>query len=95
MKFLEKYNFNKEDIKEFLCITPKKLIDLIESEKDLVEVNLKYFTSLGINTYREIFINYPDMFLMDASDFKNVFDKYDKDSLIAKLNKNFKIVEYL
>ena len=95
MKFLEKYGFNKEDINEFLEKTPELLIDDIKKEKDLIEVNLEYIESLGIDTYREIFINYPSIFFMDASVFKEMFDKYDRDSLIEKLNKNFRIVEFL
>ena len=95
MKFLEKYGFNKEDINEFLEKTPELLINDIKKEKDLIEVNLEYIESLGIDTYREIFINYPSMFFMDASVFKEMFDKYDRDSLIEKLNKNFRIVEFL
>ena len=31
MKFLEKYNFNKEDIAEFLNNSPKKLINLVKA----------------------------------------------------------------
>ena len=95
MKFLEKYGFNKEDINRFLEITPEAMIKELTKEKDLVEVNLKYISSLGIDTYREIFINYPSMFFMDASVFKETFDKYEKDSLVEKLNKNYRIVEYL
>ena len=95
MKFLEKYGFNKEDINKFLEITPPKMIEELKKEKDLIEVNLSYISSLGIDTYRDIFINYPSMFFMDASVFKETFDKYDRESLIDKLNKNFRIVEFL
>lgn len=95
MKFLEKYDFNKEDIDEFISITPEKVLNAIKKEKDLIEENLKFIKSLGINTYREIFIHYADMFFMDASTFKELFNKYEKDSLIEKLNANYKVVEYL
>jgi len=95
MKFLEKYDFEKEDIEEFVNNTPKKLMNSIKKFQDLVEINLGYLKGLEINTYKEIFIDYPDMFFMDPSNFKGIFDKYEKESLIEKLNSNYKIVEYL
>ena len=95
MKFLEKYGFTKEDIDEFIDNTPKKMQEAIEQNSELVEVNLKYVKDLGTSVYKEIFINYPDMFLMDASNFSEMFSKYETDELIERLNNNFKLVEYL
>lgn len=95
MNFLEKYDFAKEDIEEFMNNTPKKVLDLLTKHGDLVETNLKFIKDLGTNVYKEIFINYPDMFLMDASNFAQKFSQYETDELIASLNNNFKVVEYL
>lgn len=95
MSFLKDYGFLDEDIEELLNITPKKVIDVLNEHENLVKVNLEYLKNLGINTYKEIFINYPDMFLMDASNFENSFAKYEKEELVEKLNTNFKIVRYL
>ncbi len=95
MNFLEKYNFTKDDIEEFINNTPKRIMDTIKDCKELVEKNLEYLTSLGIDTVVEIFTDYPDMFFLDHSTFTDIFEKYERDSLIEKLNKNYKIVEYL
>ena len=95
MKFLEKYGFDNEEIQECLDNTPKKLQDKISKHLDLVEENLKFIQGLGIDTYKEIFINYPDLFLMDASDFNKKFSQYEAEDLIERLNANFKLVEYL
>ena len=95
MKFLEEYGFDKEDIQEFIDGTPKKIADVINKNVQLVKENLGYIKKLGISTYKEIFINYPDMFLMDASNFSEMFSKYNTEELIEKLNTNFKMVEYL
>lgn len=95
MKFLEKYGFTNEDISEFENNTPKKIMDLITEHQDLVEINLEFIKKLGTNVYKEIFINYPDMFLMDASNFSGMFSQYETEELIEKLNNNFKLVEYL
>ena len=95
MKFLEKYNFNKEEIANFLNNSPKKLIDAIKENKKLVSENISYLKDLGITTYRDIFLEYYDMFLMDHSNFVEMFEKYDTKDLIDKLNKNIKVIEWL
>ena len=95
MKFLEEYDFNKEEIADFLNNSPKKLIDAIKDNKKLVSENINYLKNLGINNYQQIFLEYYDMFLMDHSNFVEVFSKYEPEDLIEKLNKNIKIVEYL
>jgi len=95
MKFLEKYDFNKADIEEFVNNSPKKLVDTIKEQKKLVGTNISYLKELGVRNYKEIFLNFYDMFLMDNSNFIEVFAKYDRDDLIDKLEKNVSIVEYL
>ena len=95
MKFLEKYDFSKEDIAEFLNNSPKKLIDGIKEHKKLVGENIKYLKDLGITNYQEVFLEYYDMFLNDHSHFVSIFSKYEPDDLVAKLNKNIKVIEYL
>ena len=95
MKFLEKYDFNKEDIADFLNNSPKKLIDAIKDNKKLVSENINYLKELGVTNYQAIFLEYYDMFLIDHSNFVDIFAKYEPEDLIEKLNKNIKIVEYL
>ncbi len=95
MKFLEKYDFTKDDIDKLIDNTPKKIMNEIKQSQKLVEKNLAYLKDLGITTYVQIFINYPDLFFMDHSNFKDMLDKYEKDSLIAKLNSNFRLIELL
>ncbi|NMA50834.1 MAG: hypothetical protein GX951_03180 [Mollicutes bacterium] len=95
MKFLEKLNFSKDNISELLENTPDALIEVIKNQKDLVTENITYLKELGVTNYQEIFIKYYDIFLIDNSNFKAIFDKYDKKDLIEKLIKNINIVEYL
>ena len=35
------------------------------------------------------------MFLLDSKTFDEIFSKYDRDDLVAKLEKNVAIMEYL
>ena len=95
MKFLEKYNFTEADINELIDNTPKKIMNAMKKSQKLVETNLEYLKNIGISTYVPIFINYPDLFFLDHSTFKAMLDKYDKDSLIEKLNANFRLIEFL
>ena len=95
MKFLEKLDFSKDDINEIVDNTPETLLNVIKSQKKLVSENINFLKELGVGNYQKIFIKYYDMFLMDSSNFKEVFSKYEKDDLVAKLNKNINIVEFL
>lgn len=95
MKFLEKYDFNKEEIADFLSNSPKALIDEVKKNKKLVSENIEYLKGLGVSNYQKIFLEYYDMFLIDHSNFVDIFSKYEPEDLIEKLNKNIRIVEYL
>ena len=95
MNFLKEFGFLDEDIKEFEGNTPEKIKETIQEHEALVKVNLGYLKKLGVETYKEIFINYPDMFLMDASNFEKSFSQYNKEEMIEKLNANYKMVTWL
>lgn len=95
MKFLEKLNFSKDEIAEIIDSTPENLLEVIKTQKKLVTENISYLKELGITNYQAIFIKYYDMFLMDNSNFKEIFEKYETADLIQKLNKNINIVEFL
>ena len=50
---------------------------------------------MGVTNLTEIFVRYHDMFLMDNSNFVEIFNKYDQKDLVSKLAKNVQIMEYL
>ena len=95
MKYLEDLGFSPEVIEEIKDNTPDKLLTVLETQKKLVSENINYLKSLGITNYQEIFVRYYDIFLMDSSNFRGVFDKYDPLDLVAKLQKNINVVEFL
>lgn len=95
MKFLEECGFLEEDIKEYEGNTPELVKKTINEHEALVKTNIDFLKNLGIKTYKEIFINYPDMFLMDASNFEKSFTQYNQEEMIEKLNANFKMVKWL
>ena len=57
MKFLEKYDFNKEEIAEFLNNSPKKLIDALKNNKNLVCENIDYLRGLGVTNFKQLFLD--------------------------------------
>jgi hypothetical protein len=95
MDYLEKYNFTKDDISSFINNVPASVVNLLEEQKKQVSNNIKYLRELGVENYKDVFLNYYEIFLNDDTIFRAIFDKYDRDDLIDKIAKNINIVEYL
>ena len=95
MKFLEKFGFQKQDIEALKENSTSSLIKELEAHKKLVSKNLEYLSKIGVTNLSEIFINYHDMFLMDNSNFEEIFKQYEPASLVEKLAKDVRIMEYL
>ena len=95
MKFLLDYDFTLEEIEKFSENVPSILLESIFNSYRLVSKNLDSLKEMGVSNYKEIFIKFYDMFLMDNSNFMNVFNKYDREDLVEKLKKNSDIVEFL
>ena len=95
MKFLEKFGFKKTDIEAIKENSTSAIIKEIEAHKKLVSKNLEYLNDMGVTNLIDIFVHYHDMFLMDNSNFVEIFNKYDQKDLVSKLAKNVQIMEYL
>lgn len=95
MKFLENLDFSKEQITTLNDNIPQELKKMSEEQKKLVINNISYLKELGIENYKEIYLKFYDMFLLDFSTFKEIFDRYEKEDLIEKLKNSVNIVEYL
>lgn len=95
MNFLEKFNFTKDEITNFENTTADVMLDTLAKSKKLVLANGDFLVKLGVTNFKEIFKNYYELFLLDHSNFVNIFNKYDRNDLIEKLAKNVAIVEYL
>lgn len=95
MNFLDKLGFSTEDINDIKANIPSLIIDQLEKASDLVTANINYLIELGVTNYKEAFMAYYDMFLMDTDAFEGVFNKYDREDLIKKIEKNVAIIEHL
>ena len=85
-------NFIEEDITNI--VSDEIRVDL-ENNADVVKANINYLKELGIENYKEVFKTYYPIFLMDPSNFQDIFNKYEIDDLIDKIKKNVAIIEYL
>lgn len=94
MEFLDKY-FDNDTIMYLNDNVPKVILEELEKEQKLVSKNISFLKDLGVSNIDYIFKNYYDMFLMDPGLFSEIFNKYDKEDLIEKLNKNLTIIEHL
>ncbi len=95
MNFLLNYGFNEEEIEVFASDIPPLLHEHILNYYKLVMENIEFLKEIGILNYKEIFIKFYDMFLMDKSNFMNIFNKYEREDLVEKINNNADIVEFL
>lgn len=95
MKFLLEYGFNEEEIQTFCANIPPLLHEQLLNSYKLVSQNLDFLKSLGVTNYKEVFEKFYDMFLMDNSNFITIFNNYEREDLLDKINTNADIVEFL
>jgi hypothetical protein len=95
MNVLSEFNFSPATTNILEVSMPDKIKLEMKEHKELVKNNISYLKEIGIENYEEVFVTFYDMFLLDASTFKAIFDKYEPDDLIAKVKKNHRIVEVL
>lgn len=95
MIFLKEVGFSEKMIKTMVKNIPELIQEQLEKYQKIVIVNIKYLQDLGITKVPEAFMNYGEMFLMNPKDFEGIFNKYDRESLIKKIEKNVAIIEHL
>ena len=95
MNYLVNLGF-PEDIVEVLSKNiPEKVIEELKKNESVVATNINCLKSLGITNHVDSFASFYNMFLIDTKTFDDIFSKYDTEDLIAKLEKNVAIMEYL
>ncbi len=95
MMYLIDLGFEEEIIKDLVDTIPNAAIEKLTENHETVTNNIKYLMELGVTNYKESFVKFYNMFLLDNEQFEEIFSKYDRDDLIAKLEKNIAIMEYL
>ncbi len=95
MMYLKELGFEDEIINVMCANIPVEAVEQLEENKSVVTDNIKYLIDLGVTNYVDAFIKFYNMFLMDVNTFEDIFSKYDREDLVAKLEKNVAIMEYL
>ena len=93
MDYLSNYGYSSDEINCIVENIPSLIKSALILNQSVVCSNLEYLIKLGIKNYKEVFNTYYDMFLMDPTKFYEVFNKYDQDDLIDKLEKNDNFIE--
>ena len=83
MNYLIDLGFDKETIELLKSTLPENTLKTFEKEQENITNNINYLKRLGVKNYTDAFIKFYNMFLLDNKD------------LIAKLEKNVAIMEYL
>lgn len=95
MKFLENYGMSAKEVEQVTANITPSILEALKNNYKLVQTNIVFLQNLGVKNLSEIFMQYYDMFLMDASNFAEIFNRYDREDLVEKIVKNVAIVEYL
>lgn len=93
--YLKDLGFSDEIIDLLNKNLPDLAISSLEKEEKVVTANINYLKDLGVHNYVDAFVNFYNMFLIDNDSFDDIFSKYDREDLVAKLEKNVAIMEYL
>lgn len=95
MNYLNKLGFSKEEVTNLENNIAEVMVKALIDNRKLVSANVEYLLDLGVKNIYEIFSSYYELFLIDHSNFMDIFNKYDREDLVEKLAKNVAIVEYL
>lgn len=93
--YLKDLGFSDEIIELLNKNLPDLAISSLEKEEKVVTANINYLKDLGVHNYVDAFVKFYNMFLIDNDSFDEIFSKYDREDLVAKLEKNVAIMEYL
>lgn len=95
MDYLITLGFDKDTLDLLQTTLPDNTIKTFVKESENITKNLNYLKNIGIKNYKDAFVRFYNMFLLDSKDFEEIFNKYDNEDLIEKLEKNVAIMEYL
>ena len=93
--YLKELGFNEDIINTMSENIPALAVEKIVENEEIVTTNIKYLIELGVTNYVDAFVRFYNMFLIDNQTFDEIFSKYDREDLVAKLEKNVAIMEYL
>lgn len=88
LEYLYNYGIDANDLDEIKEKTSESEYSELSLFEGIVKENIEYMRDFGVTNYSQVIVKFPSIFLRDSESFKNVFSKFDKDDLIAKVEKN-------
>lgn len=95
LNFLINYGFSIEEINKLELDIPAIIIKKFILNKNNFLDNLVYLREIGIINYKEVFVTYYDIFLLDNKKFVAIFSKYEKEELIEFVKNDITVIEFL
>lgn len=95
MKYLLDLNFTDEDLFKLEEQTDSELHEELDNSQKLVRKNIQSLVDLGIDNYKDLFLAYPEMFLMDNEQLTKTLNKYDTADLIEHLKTDINVFPQL
>jgi hypothetical protein len=93
--YLKDLGFSEEIINTMIENIPALAVEKLNENEKMVTANIKYLINLGVTNYIDAFVKFYNIFLVEEEVFDDIFSKYDSEDLVAKLEKNVAIMEYL
>lgn len=88
LSYLYDFGLDSQDLEKIKETASEETYREISLFEGIVGENIRYMKDFGVANYAQVVIKYPNIFVRDAESFRNVFSKFDKDDLIAKVAKN-------
>lgn len=95
MNYLSELDFTIEEVNTLKEKATSLVLEELSKNKNLVKRNLLFLKNYGVINYKNIFIDFPEIFLKEPSLFDEMFLKYRKEDLIYQLRGNTQLVLYL
>lgn len=95
MDYLINLGFLEDEINSLNEEIPLLIKTNLINQNKLVCANISYLKNLGVENYKEVFCKFYEVFLLDYSEFTELFEKYEKEDLIKYLKNNVEILEFL
>lgn len=88
LNYLYACGLESQDLDKLRETTTDTIYEDLSLFEGIISENIKYMKDFGVTNFKDVVVKYPDIFIRDAESFRNVFSKFDKDDLIAKVAKN-------
>ncbi len=88
LDYLYDFGLDSSDLEAITENVDDKTYSELGLFQEIVKENIQYMKDFGVSNFAQVVKRFPVVFLRDSESFRNIFYKFDKDDLIAKVEKN-------